>query len=441
MRKSVRSGRAASPRQIGLAATAAATLLAPALLTGSGVMSWVNLANGTRIVADPAAPGDLHRKVRTPFDLSKVNVNGRLPQTDELSAQLLKSADNPSELAGETNPLINRLPQGPLGIPGVVLDAYLKAQDRLAATMPGCHLSWSLLAGIGRIESGHARGGLVDVNGTTLSPILGPVLNGGPGMAAIPDTDGGRYDGDSTWDRAVGPMQFIPSTWAGYTDRIQAHNGGVPNPHNVYDAAQAAAYYLCSAGGDLSNPVERAKAVFRYNHSDEYVSTVLIWADAYAVGVTPLPSSTAPIDITGPAQQIGQTQPGTTPGQSTGTPNQPAGTPTAPTTTNPSPGSATTTAPPSSTSGTLVPTAPSTSTPPSSTTTTPSCPTTPAPTSTTTSTPPTSTTTPSSPPPGCPTPTTTTTTPSGPSSAARSDATSPTLTPSATAPSATGSSR
>ncbi|MBO0517868.1 lytic transglycosylase, partial [Streptomyces beijiangensis] len=90
--------------------------------------------------------------------------------------------------------------------------AYKQAQQTVAGTDPGCHLPWQLLAAIGKVESGQARGGRVDAGGTTLSPILGPVLNG-VGFANISDTDHGQYDGDSTHDRAVGPMQFIPSTW------------------------------------------------------------------------------------------------------------------------------------------------------------------------------------------------------------------------------------
>ncbi len=82
--------------------------------------------------------------------------------------------------------------------------------------MPGCHITWPLLAGIGKVESAHASGGRVEANGNTRGKILGPVLDGGPGMAAITDTDQGLYDGDTAWDRAVGPMQFIPGTWTAF---------------------------------------------------------------------------------------------------------------------------------------------------------------------------------------------------------------------------------
>ncbi|MGH3627358.1 MAG: lytic murein transglycosylase, partial [Sciscionella sp.] len=189
-------------------------------------------------------------------------------------------------------------PAGPLGIPGSMLRAYKHAQTLLAASDPGCHLPWWLLAGIGRIESGHARGGQLDAEGTTLSPILGPVLNGTAGNAMIPDTDSGIFDHDTTWDRAVGPMQFIPSTWRRYA--VDAHGGGAANPNNAYDATAAAGRYLCAGGGDLADPAQRAAAVFRYNHSDSYVSTVLTWANAYAHGVTPL-TDAPPRQVAGPA--------------------------------------------------------------------------------------------------------------------------------------------
>lgn len=77
------------------------------------------------------------------------------------------------------------------GIPATVLAAYRRAQTLIARTDPGCRLPWQLLAAIGKVESGQARGGRVDASGTTLSPILGPVLDGN-GFATIRDTDGAR---------------------------------------------------------------------------------------------------------------------------------------------------------------------------------------------------------------------------------------------------------
>jgi Transglycosylase SLT domain len=167
------------------------------------------------------------------------------------------------------------------GIPANVLVAYQHAAQTIATTDPSCHLPWPVLAGIGKVESGHARGGALDSNGRTLSPILGPVLSGGP-YAAIRDTDDGRWDGDKVWDRAVGPMQFIPSSWRSH--EVDGNGDGVADPSNVYDATLAAAGYLCTGDRDLSRTPDLRQAVFGYNHSSAYVDTVLAWATAYSSG-------------------------------------------------------------------------------------------------------------------------------------------------------------
>ncbi|MDQ6649230.1 MAG: lytic transglycosylase [Actinomycetota bacterium] len=176
------------------------------------------------------------------------------------------------------------------GIPAVVLAAYERAAAQMALRDPGCRLRWQVLAGIGRVESNHGRDGATGItpDGTITPPILGPVLDGGPGMAAIPDTDGGALDGDRTWDRAVGPMQFIPSTWRSVA--------GDRNPNNIGDAAEAAGRYLCDAAhGDVSTPRPLANAIFAYNPSASYVATVLGWIAAY--------------DLAGPTGQPGRSLP------------------------------------------------------------------------------------------------------------------------------------
>ncbi|MFE3777501.1 lytic transglycosylase domain-containing protein [Amycolatopsis sp. NPDC059090] len=185
------------------------------------------------------------------------------------------------------------LPDGPLGIPATALVAYRHAAEVLGKEQPGCHIDWALIASIGRIESNHARGGYVDAAGTTLQPILGPQLNGTGPYAAIPDTDHGVLDQDPVWDRAVGPFQFIPATW-----RIYAADGngdGKADPSNLFDASLAAARYLCSGGLDLANPDQLRTAIYRYNNSDAYVTTVILWAEAYRKGVAQVPDSPVPV--------------------------------------------------------------------------------------------------------------------------------------------------
>src|SRR5277367_6873423 len=67
---------------------------------------------------------------------------------------------------------------GALGIPMMALSAYRNAEKMMAGADPGCGISWNLLAGIGRIESGHANGGATDARGTAIQPIYGPALDG-----------------------------------------------------------------------------------------------------------------------------------------------------------------------------------------------------------------------------------------------------------------------
>ena len=179
------------------------------------------------------------------------------------------------------------------GIPGTVLAAYQKAANDLAVAVPGCGITWPLLAGIGKVESAHASGGRVDASGLTRGRILGPVLDGGPGMAAIADTDQGVYDGDARWDRAVGPMQFIPGTWNSFG--ADGNGDGLKDPHNVFDAARAAGDYLCSGGANLKNPQGLVQAVLRYNHSMDYVSTVLQWMQTYSRSAVSVPDTDAVI--------------------------------------------------------------------------------------------------------------------------------------------------
>ncbi|MEV4731268.1 lytic murein transglycosylase [Saccharopolyspora sp. NPDC049426] len=256
----------------------AVTAMAPVLALPAALLSASAL---------PTGPGGPQTS-----DLRELGVSGNLPQAPVLSHRLLNDAADPAQLAAVPQAAPRaELPTGELGIPEPVLAAYMQAA-REVEQIQACGLHWSVLASIGRIESGHARNGDIDVNGTTVHAILGPQLSGGPNVAAIPDTDAGHFDGDRVWDRAVGPMQFIPSTWRKFA--ADGNQDGVENPHNVPDAAAASGTYLCSGGEDLNDPRALAAAVFRYNHSESYVRTVLVWADAYRRGVTPTPAELAP---------------------------------------------------------------------------------------------------------------------------------------------------
>ena len=99
---------------------------------------------------------------------------------------------------------------------------------------------------------------------------------------SIPDTDGGKLDGDAHLDRAMGPMQFIPETWREYG--VDANNDAVVSVDNIDDAALSAAGYLCWRGKDLATPRGWITALWAYNNSDVYARAVRDWATAYAAG-------------------------------------------------------------------------------------------------------------------------------------------------------------
>ena len=175
-------------------------------------------------------------------------------------------------------------------LPLVVLDAYVRASRLVGFLVPECRLSWWTLAGIGKVESNHARfrRARTNLQGRVEPPIIGIALDGAPGVALIGDSDGGLLDGDQTFDRAVGPMQFIPTTWARWAE--DGNGDGVADPHNIYDAALAAGLYLCASApaGGLVEDVALVGVYLTYNHSIEYAGRVLAFARAYQAELGPL---------------------------------------------------------------------------------------------------------------------------------------------------------
>ena len=165
------------------------------------------------------------------------------------------------------------------GIPAPAVRAYATAQLREPR---GCEVGWTTLAGIGWVESQHGTldGRTLADDGRSSTPILGPALDGDPYAAirATPETS--AWHGDPVWDHAVGPLQFIPSTWEQWgTD---ADGDGVADPNDIDDAAGAAVAYLCADGHDLTSGAGWADAVFGYNHDQSYVDSVYAAATAYA---------------------------------------------------------------------------------------------------------------------------------------------------------------
>jgi len=257
------------------------------------------LAAGVTVAVVPRATARSESGARQqPTPLPTVMTEPSAPSDGLLSAAAFAGA---GKRAPATAPL-QRLPQVDLnglsvaGIPPAALAAYVTAARTTNRSDPSCRLRWWLLAGIGLVESGHARSGgsgKPHWNGIANPPIYGPRLDGSHGFAAIHDSDHGVVDRDKKWDRAVGPLQFLPSTWRswGGTDK----HGRIRDPQDIRAAAMAAAGYLCAGGADLSQPQGMATAVYSYNHSFDYVRLVLSVAARYAglnpdaLGVNKLP--------------------------------------------------------------------------------------------------------------------------------------------------------
>ncbi|MGI5127237.1 lytic murein transglycosylase [Pseudonocardia sp. CA-107938] len=232
----------------------------------SGVLACVLLAVVTVVAALSAqrpSPG------RSDDGLAPAEVarNTPLPQPDPLPAGTDLDAWAVAHTAGT-------------GIPARALRAYAAAEIEQRKATPRCRLSWVTVAGIGRVESDHGRFGSseIDADGVARPDIVGIPLDGSAGTRHVPDTDGGRLDGDSTYDRAVGPMQFLPATWARY---------GKGDPQQIDAAARATAAYLCAARRDVSTGRGWWDGVLTYNSSGEYAR--LVWAAANRYANKPSP--------------------------------------------------------------------------------------------------------------------------------------------------------
>ncbi len=229
----------------------------------------------------------------------------------------------------------------------------IRAYRGAVALVPAsCRIRPELLAAIGQVESGNIGGRSLDAAHRVTPAIYGPPLTGGP-FARIGDSDGGALDGSAAFDRAVGPMQFIPQTWRAFA--IDGDKDGSAHPQNVYDAAATAARYLCAGGRDLSRPGDLRAAVLSYNYSSDYVATVLSWRDFFlrngleAIGQTasfvPNGPATAPTSSDDPTEEPRSSSTSTTPVRSPRSTPTSRPSPKTPTSTRPTSGPPRTTGP------------------------------------------------------------------------------------------------
>ncbi|AJC61966.1 NlpC/P60 family protein [Streptomyces sp. 769] len=146
-------------------------------------------------------------------------------------------------------------------IPPNMLALYRQAAP---VACPG--LDWSVLAAIGKVE-----------------------------------TDHGRYPTMRSSAGAVGPMQFLPSTFEGYAYPIPPGGANPPTPWDPTDAVYAAARMLCAGGAQTGTSNGLYKAIYSYNHADWYVNKVLAQAKSYAAAQ---PSDTGDADSDGASNPI-----------------------------------------------------------------------------------------------------------------------------------------
>ncbi len=250
----------------------AVTLVPLALLSGAWTASLVGFGGGSAIAAaNKTADGTLPDGTKVPS--KAIQAPASIPVAGEIAPGVPK---------GSADSVVSSAPTS--GIPSAALSAYQKAAQIINAADTSCNIPWQLIAGIGRVESDHGRygGNVLTAKGFSTPGIYGIELNGKNGTQAVPDTDGGKLDHDPVFDRAVGPMQFIPSTWS--VVQVDADGDGQRNPQDINDAALATAVYLCSGQENLGTRAGQEKAVMRYNHSQSYVDLVLRIMQAYQTG-------------------------------------------------------------------------------------------------------------------------------------------------------------
>jgi cell wall-associated NlpC family hydrolase len=159
-------------------------------------------------------------------------------------------------------------------IPAALLRHYQRS--------PACEdLPWQVVAAIGWVESRHGSSGgarLDPATGDVAPRIVGIALDGTRSAAIRVPPGGSPWHGDPRWDHAVGPMQFITTTWARWG--VDASGDGFASPHNAYDAIATAGRFLCNGRSRLDS-IEAA--IRRYNPSDHYVAEVLAKASGYGM--------------------------------------------------------------------------------------------------------------------------------------------------------------
>lgn len=182
------------------------------------------------------------------------------------------------------------------GAVGEIPASLLPVYERAAATCGG--LPWQILAAIGYHESRHAAGHADPATGDVAPPIFGPPLDGRDGRART--TDPTAVDG---WMHALGPMQFLPTTWRTWARLAPGRpRGAVPSPQNAWDAIYTAAAYLC---GGPPKVTDLRAAVDAYAGTTDYYPEVLAKAVAYGLTIEAASSGTGAAVVAVAMRELG----------------------------------------------------------------------------------------------------------------------------------------
>jgi membrane-bound lytic murein transglycosylase B len=175
----------------------------------------------------------------------------RTLKTLDARARQAKAAAQAAQLISAAQAAVRaerRSAMGPITALGIPAE-YEKTYRAAARSCSG--LRWTLLAAIGQVESGHGR-------------------NNGPSSAG-----------------AIGPMQFMPSTFASYA--VDGDHDGVRDAWDPQDAIWTAARYLCATGAEGGSAPGVHAAVLAYNHAEWYVDLVLATEQAIIAREAALP--------------------------------------------------------------------------------------------------------------------------------------------------------
>lgn len=155
-----------------------------------------------------------------------------------------------------------------MDIPSRALAGYASAELRVHKEMPGCHLSWVTLAGIGRAGSNHGRaaGGGILSGGIMSTPL---------GTLPLRGADGATKDSTST----IGPMQLPTAVWDHHRRSAAPH--AKPNPQDIDDAALTTATALCAGGQDMATGEGWWASIRSLRDSDLFLQRVLANANVY----------------------------------------------------------------------------------------------------------------------------------------------------------------